>query len=202
MRISRYILIFLAIAIPAAGEEKFPMAGSFVVSDPLAIQSSRSAAGQFNALVIFLADQLERNLERKASTATIAVASFVNLNNLDETSGLGRLLAENLIHELQMRRWSVTDLHLTREMVIAETGEFNLSRDTAKLRGAPKSGTVVTGTYTVAGPAIIINARAMDIASGSVLSSAQMALPLNRFTNALLVNMDEVKPMQIRGDQP
>ncbi len=172
----------------------------YIASDPLLVQQSRTPAGRFNGLIVFLADQLERNADRKTLGNTFIVTSFGNLNKLSETSGFGRLIAENLIHELQIRKWQVYDVRLTKDIVINESGEFSLSRDISKVREAYKVGGIVTGTYVVADNSIIVNARSLDITTGMVASSGQVRVPVDGFTEALLYNEDNLKTMKIIGD--
>lgn len=172
-----------------------------VLTEPIVIQPGRSPAGRFNARMIFLADQLERNIDRKSISNTFVVTSFTNINRISETSGLGRLIAENLIHELQVRRWNVYEMRLSRNININENGEFSLSRDSGALKGSYKLGGVVTGTYSMAGNDIIINARVVDIPTGLVTSSAQTRLPLDLFTEMLLFNKEDLPEMKIVGNR-
>lgn len=172
----------------------------YVVSEPIEIQPSNSAPGQFNARMIFLADQLERNVDRKNLNNTFIVTSFTNLNRLSETTSFGRLASENMIHELQIRKWMVFEVRLTRDVIINETGEFSLSRDIKKLKDQYKIGGIVTGTYSVAGNNIIVNARVIDINTGIVVSSAQTHMPVNWFTDNLLFSEDQLRPMKIVGN--
>ncbi|HIJ80398.1 MAG TPA: hypothetical protein HPP76_01660 [Desulfuromonadales bacterium] len=174
----------------------------YIVEEPLGVQYSRSQAGKFNARIIFLADQLERNADRKSLGNTFIVTSFSNLNKLSETSGFGRLVAENLIHELQVRKWQVFDIRMTKDIIVNEAGEFSLSRDIKKIRDMYKVGGVVTGTYSVVDSDIIVNARSMDINTGIVLSSAQARMRVDWFTDALLFNGDRFRDMKIVGDHP
>jgi TolB-like protein len=176
--------------------------GRYVINEQLRVTASQSTAGRFNAQMIFMADQLERNVDRKNLDNTFIVTSFTNLNNLSETSAFGRLVAENTIHELQVRKWKVFDVRLTKDIIINEAGEFSLSRDIMKIKELYKVGGIVTGTYSVADNHIIVNARVIDINTGLVASSAQMHLPLNWFADALLFNDSNQKPMKIVGDTP
>lgn len=171
-----------------------------LVSDQLNVPVTHSAAGNFNSRVIFMADQLERNLDRKNLANTFIVTSFANLNKLSETTSFGRLVSENLIHELQVRRWQVFEVRLTKDIIINESGEFSLSRDIKKLKDLYKIGGIVTGTYSVAGNNIIVNTRVIDINSGIVVSSAQSHMPVNWFTDHLLFSDDHLKPMKIVGN--
>jgi len=174
----------------------------YIVSEPIGVQESGSTVGRFNARMIFLADQLERNADRKSLSNTFIITSFVNLNRLSETTPFGRLVAENIIHELQVRKWQVFEVRLTKDIVINESGEFSLSRDIMKLRDQYKIGGIVAGTYSVSGGHVIINSRVIDINTGLVVSSGQIHLPVNWFTDELLVNDDHLKTMRVVGDTP
>lgn len=172
----------------------------YISSDPLMVQQSRTAAGRFNGLIVFLADQLERNADRKTLGNTFIVTSFGNLNKLSETTAFGRLIAENLIHELQVRKWQVYDVRLTKDIAINESGEFSLSRDIKNIRDTYTIGGIVTGTYAVADDSVIVNARSLDINTGIVASSGQVRMPIDAFTDALLYSEDKLKNMKIVGD--
>lgn len=178
-----------------------------VADEPLVIQQSRTTAGSFNSQLIFLADQIERNLDRKSPQDAFIVTSFSNLHNLSETSPLGRLISENLIHELQVRKWRIFEVRLTKDVIINETGEFSLSRDIAKIKELYKVAGIVVGTYSITGGNVFVNARVIDINSGIVVSSGQARMPVNWFTESLLpkeVSQEHVsqKPMRIVGDTP
>lgn len=175
--------------------------GDTVITEPLVIQPGQSPAGRFNARMIFLADQLERNVDRERVDNTFIVTSFSNLNRLSETSGLGRLIGENLIHELQVRRWRVFEMRTAKDVTINDTGEISLSRDANRIRNTFKLGGVVTGTYSIAGNDIIINARVVDNETGLVLSTAQTHLPVDPFTEMLLFSKDGLPEMKIVGNR-
>lgn len=150
------------------------------------IQHVQSAPGKFAAKIIFLADQLERNMGRKGSNSSFLISSFTNLNNLAETSPLGRLIAENLMHELQVRAWRVYEPRLMQNFVINKNGEFTLSRDVKHLREHYGVTNVVAGTIMNSDDQLVINARVIDTSTGMVMSSGQIQIPSNWFTNGLL----------------
>lgn len=150
------------------------------------IQHVQSAPGKFAAKIIFLADQLERNMGRKGSNSSFLISSFTNLNNLAETSPLGRLIAENLMHELQVRAWRVYEPRLMQNFVINKNGEFTLSRDVKHLREHYGVTNVVAGTIMNSDDQLVINARVIDTSTGMVMSSGQIQIPSNWFTNGLI----------------
>ena len=174
----------------------------FTIEEPLSVQRSRTTVGKFNSEIIFMADQIERNADRKSLDNTFVVTTVSNLNNLAETSAFGRLFTENLIHELQVRKWRVYEVRLNKDIIINSTGEFSLSRDTQKIRDIYKIGGIVVGTYAVAEGHIIVNSRVIDMNSGIISSSGQIHIPLNWYTDSLLYNDDRLKVMKIVGDNP
>jgi TolB-like protein len=145
----------------------------------LFIQQSRHPIGNLNSMLIFLADQLDINNDSKYFSQPTIVTSFVSLNNLKETSQLGRLISESLMHELQVRKWSVVEVKMSRNMAINKKGEFYLSRDVDEIKKTFRARSIVTGTYVVSDDTVIINAKVLNIDSGILLSSAQVAVPLD-----------------------
>ena len=174
----------------------------YIVDEPLRIQQSQTAIGRFNSQMIFMTDQIERNADRKNLENTFIVTSFINLNKLSETTPFGRLVAENVIHELQVRKWKVFEVRLTKDVIINETGEFSLSRDVKKIKELYKVGGIVTGTYSIAGNHLIVNSRVIDINTGLVSSSAQIHLPIDSFVDGLLFDESSLTSMKIVGDTP
>lgn len=174
----------------------------YLFNESVAAQHSTTTVGRFNAQMIFLGDQLERNTDRRDLNNTFIVTSFTTVDRMGDTSSLGRLIAENLIHELQVRRWKVYDLHLAKDLTITEQGDFSLSRELGKLREKYEAGGVVTGTYAVAGSQIVINARVVDLKTGMVESSAQAHLPLNAFTESLLNREEKPVTMKVVDGSP
>ncbi|MDD5286101.1 MAG: FlgO family outer membrane protein [Desulfuromonadaceae bacterium] len=171
----------------------------YVLDEPLGLQQSQTTVGRFNSQIMFMADQIERNLDRNSLDNTFIVTSFTNLDKLSETTPFGRLVAENTMHELQIRMWKVFEIRLSKDVVINETGEFSLSRDIKKIRELYKVGGIVSGTYSIAGNNVFVNARVIDINTGLVASSAQIHMPVNWFTDAQLLNEESSKPMKILG---
>jgi TolB-like protein len=128
------------------------------------------------------------------------VTSFTNLDNLEDTTALGRLISENLMHGLQLHKWQILEVRLTKGIDVNATGEFSLSRDVNKLKDEHKIGGVVTGTYSVAEGNLTINARVIDINTGIMISSAQSYIPVTWLPDTLFPGESNKKSMKIVGD--
>ncbi len=158
----------------------------------------------FNALMADLATQLEAHTAHKQGTATYLVGSFTHLNNLSETSPLGRLIGESLIHELQVRQWRIFEPRLMQNFLINREGEFALSRDVKNLKDQFGVTAVVTGTFMQAHDQVWVNARVVDTQSGLVLTTGQVKVP-SSWVGSQLATAPRVEPtpgLRIVGDRP
>jgi TolB-like protein len=153
---------------------------------PIETRQASTAAGVFNANVIFLADQLHRNCDAETSAKPILVTSFSNLDNLSETTSFGRLVAEHLMHELKVRGWGVVDLRMTKSVIVNQTGEFSLSRDLGRIRESFPVGNVLVGTFSRTADGVLLSARVIDVTSGHVRSTAQSRFLGDRFVHNLV----------------
>ena len=156
--------------------------------------------GNFNDRMKNLADQLDMNTTTKSFSNTYIVTSFTNLDNLGDTTALGRLISENLMYGLQVHRWQIFEVRLTKGIDVNAAGEFFLSRDVNKLKDEYKITGVVTGTYSAAEGNLTINARVIDINTGIVISSAQTYIPVNWLPAASAPKENNIKTMKIVSD--
>lgn len=156
--------------------------------------------GNFNDKMKNLADQLDKNAAANSLSNRYVVTSFTNLDKIDDTNALGRLISENLIYGLQMHKWHIIEIRLTKGVDVNSAGEFFLSRDVNKLREEYKISGVVTGTYSLAEGNLTINARVIDVNTGTVISSAQTYVPGNMLPATPVQNESSSKTMKIVGD--
>lgn len=124
---------------------------------------------------------------------SVAVTSFVNLDNLYATSSLGRYLGEQLLGELRQAGLAVVEVRKTPGLLMSRHhGEYGLSRDMDELSFVQDVQILLVGTYTVAGQEVLVNARLLRNADNRVLAATNMTLPLNGLTARLLA--DESMP--------
>jgi TolB-like protein len=118
---------------------------------------------------------------------TILVASFVNINNLQESSTLGRMLAEHVASRLSQRGYKVIDMRLRTESVFMQEGkgEFLLSRDLREVSKNHNASAVVVGTYGEALYGIYISARIINPADSTIISSCDYGLALGRGSSGI-----------------
>ncbi len=107
----------------------------------------------------------------------VAIASFVNLEDLESTNWLGNQLSENFIHEFQRHGLVVIDFKTTGHIRVTKEGDYVFSRDWKELPKRQIIDYVVTGTMMEKDDGIIVNARMIGMQSRVVVASAQSFIP-------------------------
>jgi len=106
---------------------------------------------------------------------TVAVASFVDLDKVEETSSFGRYVAERMGQELHKLGFKTLELRQRKDIeIIHDKGEFILSRRSSELLKKSKIGAVAVGSYMLVGDEVVVNARLLGVDTGSVLSVSQI----------------------------
>ncbi len=125
-------------------------------------------------------DDLAARLAAKAPAGTrVLVASFVNRDDLDDTSSLGRLTSAQVATRLSRAGFDMVEARLRSKLVLRPgQGEFVLSRATADLaRTEFEAQAVLLGSYTVDDEAVFVTASVVRLDNGAVLASGDYALP-------------------------
>ncbi|MFN8388882.1 MAG: FlgO family outer membrane protein [Bdellovibrionota bacterium] len=165
--VSYLILAFLSIVLGVTSCSKryqdLPAFSAFPIRDV-----ENQSVGRFKTS--YLADQIHAYFRGNAN-GPIAVTTFVDIDNLYESSTFGRLLAEQMMTELTMRGYNVIELRQAEAMqIMFDRGEFSLSRDIATLKKNQDISAIVVGTYTASPLRVYLNARLIDPSTSMVAS--------------------------------
>lgn len=121
----------------------------------------------------------------------ILVSTIVMLDDLQSSSTFGRLASQLITNRLGQRGYSVKDINYTGAVLVREgTGEIVLTRDVARISRSLNAQAVVAGTYAVAGRQIFLNIRMLNAETGEIMSSADVVVPLNHNTEALIASVN------------
>lgn len=117
----------------------------------------------------------------------IIAATFVNIDDLSESSTLGRMLSETFASQLVRAGQQVIEVKMRDSLFIQEdAGELILSRDIRRLSASHDAQAVLIGTYARAGTAIFVNVRIVRSRDNIILGATSMRLPLNQNIRAML----------------
>lgn len=107
----------------------------------------------------------------------VAVASFVNLEDLESTNWLGNQLSENFVHELQRHGLIVVDFKTTGHIRVTKEGDYVFSRDWKELPERQIIDYVVAGTMVRQEGGVMVNARMIGMQSRVVVATSQSFIP-------------------------
>ncbi len=141
---------------------------------PVVAVGATTASATLNQVSTFLANQLANNRDLKnVSDSRIAVASFVSLDNLEETNKLGMELAENMMHEMHVRGFGVVDFKTRETLKVRTNGDFVFSRDINELKKQYNIHYFLSGTISRNVDGAVINARLVQADTSLIVSTAQ-----------------------------
>lgn len=137
-----------------------------------------------------LAEQLVEGIDDQSLKGTVALpVSFVNQDNMDQSSSFGRFMAEQLYYEFNQRGFPVREYRIPDTITLREReGEFYLSRALGEIALKDQNALVVAGTYYGDKQAIFVNARLIRPGDGRVLRTANLVLQANGLTRRMLAN--------------
>lgn len=128
--------------------------------------------------------------------APVLVASFVDLDNLSESSAFGRVVAEQIASRFNQKDYATVELKLGSDIFIREgEGEFVLSRKMKEVGIKHRAQAVIVGTYSVGSERIYLTARVIDVSNGRVLASHDYSIPITHDVFKLLLKgKDRAQP--------
>lgn len=137
-----------------------------------------------------LGEQLVADMRDCSLQGSVALpVSFVNLDNFDETSAFGRLIAEQLFHELNQRGYPVREYRMSGNIrPRAKAGEFALSRELGAVSAGAGNAVVIAGTYAQANNAVFVNARLVRPGNGRVIRTANLVIESNPTIRRMLAS--------------
>jgi len=102
----------------------------------------------------------------------IIIASFVNVNSMEESSPFGRIIAEQFASKFSQKGYYVVELKLRKNIFIKEeAGEFLLSRETKEITRNHDAQAIVVGTYATGKNNIYVTARIVNPETNRIITS-------------------------------
>ncbi|WP_240538619.1 FlgO family outer membrane protein [Halomonas sp. SH5A2] len=114
-------------------------------------------------------------------------ATFVSIDNLSQSSTLGRISSELMASALGRQGMQVREVKMRDSMFIEESvGELILSRQVQRLSAQHDARSILMGTYAQGQDYVYVSARVVRSSDAMVLGSADFRLALNNNTRSLL----------------
>ena len=115
------------------------------------------------------------------------VATLVNIDALDRSSTLGRLISEQVAARFAQQGRRMIELKLRNNMYMRKSeGELALTREITEVARQHNAKAVLLGSYGLSGDSVFINLKVVQPGSTLVLAAYDYVLPLNREIRSLL----------------
>lgn len=117
----------------------------------------------------------------------LLAATFVDINNLETSSGLGRVVGEQIGSRFAQQGFTVVEIKMRNNIFVKEgAGEFVLSRSVKEISQSQNAAAVIAGTYAVGRQSVFVNARLIRATDNLVLAAYDYVLPLGPDAKALV----------------
>lgn len=117
----------------------------------------------------------------------ILVSTVVNLNQLNQTSPLGRLISEQVGVRFVQNGAAVNEIKLRGNLYVRNNeGEFLLSRELKEISAAQDADLLLVGTYTEGSDSVYVSLRLVSALDGRVVTGYNYALIKNSNIRSLL----------------
>lgn len=111
----------------------------------------------------------------------ILPASFVENRNLDQSSAIGRLMAQQVASRFVQAGYPVLEIKLRRSIGLIrgeKEGQFLLSRELEKVAETQEATSVLVGSYVATRNHLYVNSQLIALETGIALASQDFKIPL------------------------
>ena len=111
---------------------------------------------------------------------TLIIATLVNIDELESSSTLGRLVSEQISARFTQNRYRMVELKFRNNVYMAQgQGEMMLTREIHELANTHAAQAVIVGTYAQSSDFVYINLKVIQPNTNTVLAVHDYALPLD-----------------------
>lgn len=121
------------------------------------------------------------------SGAPFIVATLVNIDQLEQSSTLGRLISEQVASRMTQLGYGVLELKVRNGIYMKRNeGELLLTREIKEVATTHNAQAVIVGTYAESSTLIYVNLKIVNPATSVVLAAYDYALPLDKQIQSLI----------------
>jgi len=156
---------------------------------PKEINYATTEQNQFIAASYQAADALLKQLSgRVVAGKPLIVATVVNIDALDQSSTLGRLVSEQVSTRMAQGGLHMLDMKLRNALYMQRLqGEMMLTREVADVARTHDAQAVVAGTYGETSDAVFINIKVVQPQTNQVLAATDFVLAKDAVVRSMLL---------------
>jgi|SRR5690554_3562170 len=135
------------------------------------------------------AEALLGQLNGKLGGSNMLIATLVNIDALERSSTLGRLVSEQVSARFTQADYHMVEMKFANSVyVLQNQGEMMLTREVQELASQHSAQAVIVGTYGESKDFVFVNLKVVQPGTNVVLAVHDYALPLDDNTRAMLRN--------------
>jgi len=167
-----------------------------VSTEPTYEQAQNSAFNQanYNAVAELLKRLPSPSTPASASNATdssvgapFVVATLVNIDQLEQSSTLGRLISEQVASRMTQLGFSVLELKVRNGVYMKRNeGELLLTREIKEVASTHNAQAVIVGTYAESATLVHVNLKVVNPSTNVIIAAHDYALPLDKQVSSLI----------------
>jgi len=148
-----------------------------------------TASNQFVAANYQAADVLLSQLSgRLVADKPLIVATVVNIDALDQSSTLGRLVSEQVSTRLAQGGLRMLEMKLRNSVYMKRNmGEMMLTREVGEVASAHNAQAVVVGSYAETSEAIFVNVKVVHPQTNQVMAANDFVLAKDAVIRSMLM---------------
>ena len=119
--------------------------------------------------------------------ALLIIATLVNIDQLEQSSTLGRLISEQVASRMSQLGYGVLELKVRNGVYMKRNeGELLLTREIKEVASTHNAQAVIVGTYAESSTMVYVNLKVVNPASNIILAAYDYALPLDKQVHSLI----------------
>jgi TolB-like protein len=127
------------------------------------------------------------NFSNSGGNAPFIVATLVNIDQLEQSSTLGRLISEQVASRMTQMGYGVLELKVRNGIYMKRNeGELLLTREIKEVATTHNAQAVIVGTYAESSALVYVNLKIVNPATSVVLAAYDYALPLDKQIQSLI----------------
>ena len=130
---------------------------------------------------------LDRLQGRLALDQPLIVATVVNIDALDSSSTLGRVISEQISARFTLAGMHMIEMKFRNNVYMArDQGEMMLTRELRDIASSHHAQAVIVGTYAQSSEMVFVNLKVIQPDTNIVLAAHDYVLPLDTMTSSML----------------
>jgi TolB-like protein len=146
-----------------------------------------AARSDFLASNYRAADALVGQFRNRAANGPLLVATVVNIDALEQSSTLGRLISEQISARFAQSGFTIIEMKFRNNVYMKRSeGELLLTREINEVARSHSAQAVIVGTYGTSANAVFVDMKIVDPGTNSILAVHDYVLPRDREVQSMM----------------